>query len=517
MKHLLSVLFMLFGVWSYASSAHCDFNNDGYDDLAIGVIGESVNGHASAGAVQIIYGKAGGLSGDNQFFTRDSSGVPGDATDQEFFGNSLACGDFNADGNFDLAIGTIYSTVNGLPGAGSVTVLYGTKKGRLSATGAQYWTQDSDNVPDQAEENDFFASSLASGDFNGDGYADLAIGVDAEKPSDPNEVKFGAVEILYGSSGGLTGVGSQFFNQDTPGLDNMPATSVAFGISVAAGNFGKDSASNCYDDLAIGIPGAFDLGGAVRVLYGSSTGLTTTGTQLWSLGSPGMAGTPGPTDQLGNTVAAAHLRGAPSACGKELDDLAIDAPQKPVNDQNLAGSVYIIYSTLNGLNATDSQEWNEDTPGIADHAEYPDEFGMALASGRLASGVNYLAIGTGFEDVTTRRDAGVVHVLFTDPSTGLLTAIGSKYYTQDTPGIQDKVEPHDSFGIAVATGDFDADGNDDLAIGAPGETLNGLQSAGAVNILYSADTVHTQFFHQNKEDIKDVEEAGDGFGAPLPH
>jgi hypothetical protein len=71
-----------------------------------------------------------------------------------------------------------------------------------------------------------------------------------------------------------------------------------FGMSIAGANFGKSS----HADLAIGAYGE-TLGtntraGAVNVLYGSATGITATGTQFWTEGSSGVAGT-GPSTSSG--------------------------------------------------------------------------------------------------------------------------------------------------------------------------------------------------------------------------
>src|SRR5688572_10181676 len=53
-------------------------------------------------------------------------------------------------------------------------------------------------------------------DFNGDGRADLAVGVPAENLGSIFEA--GAVNVIYGSASELTAAGNQFLNQDTPGI-----------------------------------------------------------------------------------------------------------------------------------------------------------------------------------------------------------------------------------------------------------------------------------------------------------
>jgi hypothetical protein len=55
-----------------------DFNNDGADDLAIGVPFEFVGAIQDAGAVNVLYGSTAGLQGPgSQLFTQDTPGHPG--------------------------------------------------------------------------------------------------------------------------------------------------------------------------------------------------------------------------------------------------------------------------------------------------------------------------------------------------------------------------------------------------------------------------------------------------------
>jgi hypothetical protein len=76
----------------------------------------------------------------------------------------------------------------------------------------------------------------------------------------------------------------------------------------------------------------------------------------------------------------------------------------------------------------------------------------------------------------------------------------------------------DLFGWAIAAGDFDRDGFDDLAVGVPGEDLGGIADAGEVDVFYGRYILgfdRTQVFNQDGEGVPDRVEAGDSFGRSL--
>src|SRR5262249_4232511 len=150
-------------------------NGDGRDDLAVGVPGEDTP-TADAGAVNVLYGSAGGLSdAGNQYWTRDSAGILGEAGSGDALGFSVATGDFNGDELGDMAAGAPADDVGSALDAGAVNVLYGSAAVGLSAAGNQLWSGDQLAVGLAASER--LGNSLAAGDFNGDGADDLAIGV----------------------------------------------------------------------------------------------------------------------------------------------------------------------------------------------------------------------------------------------------------------------------------------------------------------------------------------------------
>src|SRR5262245_39770928 len=143
--------------------------------------------------------------------------------------------DFDGDGYADLAIGVALEDVGTARDAGLVNVLYGGPKG-LSAAGDQAWSQDSPGIKGTSEGpkssgGDGFGWALASGDFDKDGRADLAIGVPFDRVGTTKHA--GAVNVLYGSPKGLADGRDQLWTQAE--LPGEPAAGNGFGQALAVG------------------------------------------------------------------------------------------------------------------------------------------------------------------------------------------------------------------------------------------------------------------------------------------
>ena len=153
-------------------------NLDGFADLAVGIPGRAVGGDPGAGAVGMLYGTASGLTSAASFlFSQDTGLIDGAAEPLDHFGKALAAGDFDGDGLVDLAVSTPDEEVGDAEGAGLIHILFGGITS-ITSSGSQMITED--DIGGTAKLNEHFGAALASGDFNRDGYDDLAVGAPGE-------------------------------------------------------------------------------------------------------------------------------------------------------------------------------------------------------------------------------------------------------------------------------------------------------------------------------------------------
>ena len=418
-----------------------DFNGDGRDDLAIGVPGEDVGSVVDAGAVNVIYGSALGLSStNNQLWSQSSSGIADAAETGDGFGSALAAGSLDSDGNAELVVGVPDESVAAYAGAGIVHVIPGSGAG-LTATGSQLWSQNSSGIIGVSEAGDNFGASLAVNAFNSASGRDLAIGAPGQAVG--GDAAAGVVQVIYGSAGGLTSAGNQQWSQDSVGIADSTEPGDRFGSALAAGSFDADSIA----ELAIGVPNesvATDAGaGIVHVLPGTAAGVSASGSQLWSQNSSGIIGVSEAGDNFGAALTTGPFN---DATGFEL---AIGAPGQAVGGDAGAGVVHVIYGSSGGLTSGGNQQWSQDSVGVADTAEPGDRFGSALAAGPFDQDTFHeLVVGVPSESVGADAGAGVVHVL---PGSGAgTTSTGSQLWSQDSAGIADSSEPGDGFGGSLS-------------------------------------------------------------------
>lgn len=272
-----------------------DINSDGYADVVVGTPSDSSN----KGGLLVYHGSAAGLESSSAWsYTGSGTTYLGLAL--------LGLSDVNGDGYGDVAAGA--------PGGSSnerVYVFYGAATG-LSSTGATTLSASSTGID--------FGGSLASGDLNGDGYSDLAVGGSAASSST------GSVSVYHGSASGM---GSTL----RLGLSGE-ATGSYFGYSIAV----LDANGDGYDDLAVGAYGYDSNLGRLYIYY--------------SAGSTGLSSSPGTviTGVSGGLSSFAALALAGDVSGDGYDDLVVGYAAFSSND----GAIWILEGSASGLSTTAS-------------------------------------------------------------------------------------------------------------------------------------------------------------------
>lgn len=256
------------------------------------------------------------------------------------------------------------------------------------SNGLQIWHGLDQNGIGSNEGGDHFGFSLATGDFNGDGKDDLAVGAPSEYPG--NDPCSGSVFIYKGT--GLKLQPWQGLHQEIDGLE-LNEDHELFGWTLATGDFNNDGK----DDLAVGTPRelAEDINnvraGAVFLYKGNTNRLSG-----WQMLSQKGIGSRESSDWFGASLATGDIN------NDNKDDLIVGSPGEDPATSPESGYVFLYtggYFGLDYLNGLDQKS--------IDINEQGDWFGGAVCIGHYEGGntVGLVVGAPGEKGLTSERGA----------------------------------------------------------------------------------------------------------------
>mgnify|MGYP002631160470 CR=1 FL=1 len=430
-----------------------DFGDTGYDGgigASVGVQGSSTAGlpwSCTGGltdATSAWFGTPAARVGNSETKLGTSSIYWYGDANSAYIGEQLTGGDINSDGMDELVIGAGQQD--------AVYIFYGANSLGIRSTASAHVTLDG------ATSGGGFGSALAMGDFDGNGVADLAIG---EEGDDDTITDRGAVWLFKGEE--LTGSMTSG-DADAKLRGNSSSTKPKAGAALASPG---DVDGDGYDDLIVGATGDDDGGTNSGTVYLWTGGVLSGTLELTDYAS--FTGTT-PADHIGEALSGGDADG--DGVGDFL--VGVRLQDDGVSD---GGKGYLVL----GANFSGTTDLDGASQATFEGVNTADYLGTSVLMADLdGDGSDELILGGPRED-SGGSNAGVV-VIYEDGS-----AWSGGYDAGDATITIYGDGASQNIGTALATGDVDADGTDDLVIGGPGA----YSSAGAAWVFTGVTTATT--------------------------
>ncbi|MEK7673511.1 MAG: S-layer homology domain-containing protein [Patescibacteria group bacterium] len=393
------------------------------------------------------------------------------------FGAAYTVGDFNNDGRDDLVISSPYASADGNQWSGQIDIILSTpemgEKKMISITGD--------------DDGDQLGTSLASGDFNGDGITDIAVSAHNatfdEKRSGKVYVINGAEDLYSQTYRQMTSQRGRRIGSMASGRLNGVTTGDGFGMSIGAYDINQDG----LDDLIVGAPLVSvedSKVGAAYTYYGDSSGFLA-GRVFYGRTEDG---------RFGAQVGAGKITSTGSV------DILVGAYREDQDGLDQVGKIYLYKNATKGEPTI--------TPDLVFEGKSENDwFGFYFTVGDVNQ--------DGFDDLVASsfpyinpKYSGKVSVFY-----------GGKRMKSDKPNVTIRKDSGEArLGLSISVQDINADGRSDLLIGAPGISTGKSLEAGYVYGIYNKPDGFLPEYSIDANDMNLVirgESSDDWFGSSI--
>jgi len=381
--------------------------------------------------------------------------------------NAMALGDFNGDGIIDLLLGAPGGDGpdDRRPDAGEAYIVFGRPDLPPSL--------DVDGVPGPdviifgRDPGDKLGSGVAAGDVNADGITDVILGAPGGDGAANIRDSVGEVVVIAGGSLPAR-IDLSTFTADLIVYNNRQRS--RFGTVLQSADLNGDG----IDDLFISDPTARGQAGSVYVIYGRADL-----PERLNIAEPDHVDVTivgrDPGDQLGSALASGDLN------NDGVADLVIGAPfgDGPRGERTDTGEAYMIFGGGHLPRVIELASISADVTLFG--ADPQDQLGSTLTTGDLnGDRVSDLLVGApgGSGPSNLRGSAGEVYLVYGSSAFASVLDVAAG----DQNAVIFGAEPLENLGSAVAAGDLDNDGLQDLILGAKGGRGPDGIRAGAGNV-----------------------------------